>query len=189
MQRASDLSPSGMLTVVGLTDDQLGDLCSMCPKEKGHLQIANYLFPRGRVMSGHNAGIEWLVDQLSTYKPKPRQVRRISVSGAFHSPLMKLAQNEVKSLLDTVDIKLPRFHVYSNVTARPYESEDQVRVLLARQVCEPVQWEQSMINIINYINQENIEQVYEIGPGKQLKAALSRIDSNLGKTCKNVEAQ
>ena len=164
--------PHGMLSVVGLSDDDLNAICAQVRQKLGKdtvCQVANHLFPQGRVVSGHKTALEE-VQKLATNKGALK-AQAVAVSGAFHSPLMKSAYDALKEVLTTVTIKAPRIPVYSNVTAEPYKNVKDMKALLLKQMTSPVQWEKTF-NVFLEIATGFIEP----GPGEQLKAMMKRID-------------
>ena len=99
----------------------------------------------------------------------------MEVSGAFHSPYMKPAQEALSAVLGEAKISMPSLTVYSNVTGLPYESAEQIRALLERQMTESVMWEQS----VRHMMRAECKEYVETGPGKQLKAMMRRIDNDV----------
>jgi [acyl-carrier-protein] S-malonyltransferase len=174
--------PHGMLTVVGLGDADLENICkTVREKMPGKTcQLANFLFPQGRVCSGHKDALDE-VQKMATANGALK-AQAVAVSGAFHTGLMGPARDAVTKVLAEVTINEPRIPVYSNVTAQPFTSAAEIPGMLGRQLCEPVLWEQTMKNLIA----EGKNQCYELGPGQQLKAMSKRIDSNVWKAFKVV---
>lgn len=177
--------PHGMLSVVGLSDDDLNAICAQVRQKLGKdtvCQVANHLFPQGRVVSGHKTALEE-VQKLATNKGALK-AQAVAVSGAFHSPLMKSAYDALKEVLTTVTIKAPRIPVYSNVTAKPFPSDPaEIAELLCRQLCEPVQWEGTLKAMIS----KGKKKLYELGPGAQIKAMCKRIDKEVWGSFTNVQ--
>ncbi len=183
MQAACEEAPSVMSSITNLNTDIVQAQCdivnaTMTPSPQ--VCIANHMFPRGLVVSGGCDGVrsveQWAVTQGGV-------VKHVPVSGAFHSTFMNSAVPKLTALLKTLDISLPKFPVISNVTARPYSSVEEIRRLLGEQVTRPVLWEDSVRGVL----QRPLTFV-EVGPGKQLKAMLGRIDKNAFKTCISVTA-
>jgi len=135
------------------------------------------LFPQGRTVSGDEQAIEWLVKNAQSKGAK--KATRIKTSGAFHTKAMAGAQAALVQQLRSIDIKMPRMALYSNVTGKPYASVDEMRQLLERQVVEPVAWETSMLSMIA----TGVTRVVETGPGQQLKAMLKRTDPATHAVC------
>lgn len=163
----------GMLSVVGLSDSVLLALCEEVKRGQGGVcEVANRLFPQGRVVSGDEELLNWL--EAEALKRGALKTRRLKVSGAFHTQRMASARVALEAALNDVEVQAPRITVYSNVTGKPLEVDD-VRVLLARQVVEPVQWERTLRALLH----EGKRELYETGPGKQIKSMLRRIDEDL----------
>ena len=183
MQEACLQRAGSMLTVIGLPEAELEQMCRQVQaREGGEVCIANYIFPRGYVISGCVRSVETVGTRAQA---AGASTKRVSVSGAFHSPLMEPAVEKLRSVLGKLQINLPRIPVYSNVTGQAYSSVDEIRDCLALQVTSPVRWEA----LVHNMTQDNPSiRFCEIGPGRQLKAMLRRIDKNAYKHCVNIEA-
>jgi [acyl-carrier-protein] S-malonyltransferase len=107
---------------------------------------------------------------------------RLAVAGAFHTDLMKPADDRLAAALDRAAIRPPRIPVWSNVDARPHTDPAEIRPLLVKQVLNPVRWEETVRNLLA----EGVERFYEIGPGKVLAGILKRINRKV--ECRNVPA-
>ena len=182
MQRACDLIPGALSSISGLDDGKMTQLCDESRNTGEVLHVANFLFPGGRVVSGNLASVERLEKAAS--KAGAKAVKRLPVSGAFHSSLMEPALEEYRETISQVQFHPPKFPVYSNVTGLPYESDVDMVKILSRQVCEPVLWEQSMRHMLRNFT---VTSIYELGPKRQLRTMLQRIDST-AKLAKNIEA-
>ena len=183
MQEACQSQAGTMLTVIGLREMELVQMChEVQGTQGGEVCIANYLFPQGYVVSGCVQAVETVGNRAQS---AGASVKRVSVSGAFHSPLMQPAVAKLRSVLQNIRITLPKIPVYSNVTGSPYTSVGEIRDCLALQVTRPVLWETVVRNMIT--DYPSIR-FHEVGPGKQLKAMLRRIDREAYKQCLNIEA-
>ena len=176
--------PHGMLSVVGLSDS---DLEAVCAEAKSKVPgsvcvIANYLFPQGRVVSGHKDVLE-VAQRLATAKGALKAVP-VAVSGAFHTELMAPASDALKAALDNVTINDPVVPVYSNVTGEPFRDAKHIREMLPRQLVEPVKWEGTLRALVA----AGKTQLYELGPGQQIKAMVKRIDNSVWSGFKNIAA-
>jgi len=187
-EAAATGDPHGMLSIVGLSDKDVKDICEQTVQhfsKSGQTvvcQMANYLFPQGRVVSGHNKALEHLA-KLATSKGALK-AQQVAVSGAFHTPLMQSASDNLSKALATVKLNKPRIPVYSNVTAKAFpEDEGQIKELLMRQLVEPVQWESLVKSLIT----NGKTSLHELGPGQQIKAMVKRIDQACWKKFKNVK--
>src|SRR5262249_10260555 len=144
------------------------ELCAKA-RAKGLMQVANLLCPGNIVVSGSAdacAEVERLAESMGAMK-----TIRLAVAGAFHTELMKPADQKLAAALGSVNLQLPRIPVWSNVDARPHTNPNEVRDLLVRQVLQPVQWEQTVRNLLA----DGVDQFYEIGPGRVLAGLLKRV--------------
>lgn len=176
--------PHGMLSVVGLSDPDLEDVCAQVRAKMPDCtcQIANYLFPQGRVVSGHKEALEE-AQRLATAKGALKAVA-VAVSGAFHTQLMAPARDALTQVLDSITINDPVITVYSNVTGEPFKDAENIRQLLPRQLVEPVRWEFALKALVA----AGKNRLYELGPGAQIKAMVRRIDNSVWSSFKNVAA-
>ncbi len=177
MQEASDATPSGMVSVLGAELPQVEALCQEAAQGQT-LQVANYLCPGNIVVSGNNAACERLADLAE--KHNARAVP-LAVAGAFHTAIMRPADERLAEALRAAALRKPRLPVISNVDALPHDNPEDIRRLLVQQVIQPVKWEAS----IRYLLAQGFDQFYEVGPGRVLRGLLRRIDSKLA--CENVE--
>ncbi|KAI3426449.1 hypothetical protein D9Q98_008816 [Chlorella vulgaris] len=174
----------GMLSVVGLGDADLEAICaSVRASRPGDIcQLANFLFPQGRVVSGHKDALEE-VQRQATAKGALKAVP-LAVSGAFHTPLMQPARDALTQVLASVTISEPRIPIYSNVTGEPFKDAADIQALLPRQLVEPVQWEGTVRKLVA----AGKNQMHELGPGMQIKAMVKRIDNTAWAAFKNLAA-
>jgi len=189
MQEAAAASKQLMLSVAGLDKPKLVDLCAEAAKKEGSgavCQIANELFPKGFSIAGTEKAILALKDLAD--KAGALQAKVLKTSGGFHTPLMKPAQEKLGKLLDEMlpSMKPPRCTVYMNATAapmRPGANPKDICELLKKQLTSTVLWEPSVKAMIK----EGVTEFYEVGPMKQIKAMMKRIDSKIWGTTSNVE--
>jgi [acyl-carrier-protein] S-malonyltransferase len=178
MQAAADATPSGMVSVLGMEPAQVEEICSHA-RPLGVMQIANWLCPGNIVVSGGLAACDEIERIV---KERGGRTIRLTVSGAFHTDLMKPADQALAEVLGAVTIHTPRVPVWSNVDARPHTNPEEIRGLLVRQVLHPVLWEQTMRNLLA----EGYDRFYEIGPGRVLAGLLKRVQRKVD--CRNVSA-
>ena len=174
MQSACTQSPSGMMTVMGIDEETLAQICLQAEKVTfGTATIANYIFPRGFVVSATVPALDRI--RVTVQGIAGTTVRVLNVSGGFHSDLMSSARVQLRYFLETVDFIRPSCPVYSNVTGLPYCTDNMFKMkdLLAEQIVKPVLWEQCIKHMIDTYGTENYIQ---IGPEKQLKAMMKRIN-------------
>ena len=107
----------------------------------------------------------------------------MAVSGAFHTPLMSSASEALEKVLEEVTINDPQVPVFSNVTATQFPDAAGVRPLLKRQLCEPVRWEDTLRALIG----AGKSSMYELGPNKQIRSMVKRVDGDVWKAFTNVE--
>ena len=183
MQEACEQREGTMLTVLGLQEVVLQHMCNNARTTTGgEVCIANYIFPKGYVISGDARTVEAVGMRA---RESGAMSKEVSVSGAFHSPLMQPAVEKIRSVLDTLHINFPRIPVYSNVTGKPYTSVDEIQECLAQQVTRPVLWESTIHNMASDYFKARF---CEVGPGKQLKAMLRRINREAYKQFLSIEA-
>jgi [acyl-carrier-protein] S-malonyltransferase len=179
MQAASDATPSGMVSILGLERQQIETLCEQVRREGEVLQPANYLCPANAVVSGHNAACERIADAATA--AGAMKVVPLAVAGAFHTPIMASAVEQLAAALAAAPLSKPRIPVISNVDAAPHEDPEEIRQLLVQQTVSPVHWEESMARLLG----EGFDSFYEIGPGRVLRSLLRRMDRKI--SCENVE--
>lgn len=170
MQAAADLEPSGMVSLLGLERDQVENLCDSVREENRVLQIANLLCPGNIVVSGHRD----LCERAAVAATEAGAMKTIplAVAGAFHTPLMQPAVEQLRDALADVPFKRPDKLFVSNVDAAAHEDPEEIRELLLRQVCSPVLWEASMRTFLD----EGFDTFYEVGPGRVLRGLMKRIN-------------
>jgi len=178
MQAAADAHPGGMLSVLGLERPQVESVCRAA-SSAGTVRVANLLCPGNVAVSGNQAAlaeVERLVAEQGA------RTVRLAVAGAFHTDLMKPADEQLAAALDGVDLKPPRVPVWSNVDARPHTDPGEIRQLLVRQVVSPVLWEDTVRGLMA----DGFDKFYEIGPGRVLAGLLKRVQRKVD--CTNVAA-
>ena len=169
MQAAADAVPSGMVSVLGLDREQVAAVCDEARVDGEVLQPANYLCPGNIAVSGSEkscAQVPEAAGNAGAMKCVP-----LTVAGAFHTSLMESAVEKLSSVLAEIEFQPTRIPVYSNVDASPHTKPDELRALLERQVCSPVQWHDSMQKMLD----DGFEKFYEVGPGRVLRGLLKRV--------------
>ncbi|XP_034433963.1 malonyl-CoA-acyl carrier protein transacylase, mitochondrial [Hippoglossus hippoglossus] len=192
MQKASELTPSGMLSVIGRRQAQYKYACLQAKEhckslgvEEPVCSVANYLFPDGRVIAGHQQALDFL--QQNSRRLDFMRTTPLPVSGAFHTELMASAAESLREVLRQVEVRRPEISVYSNVDGKRYMNESHVRRQLVKQLVSPVKWEQTLHEIYERTQGERFPQTYEVGPGKQLGATLQKCNMKAFKTYTNVQ--
>ena len=177
MQEASDATPSGMVSILGLERVQVEELCRKA-RGDGVLEVANHLCPGNFAISGTNDAClraAELARPMGAMKAIP-----LAVAGAFHTPIMEPADQRLAEALADVPMHKPKIPVISNVDAKSHEDPEEIRRLLIRQVLQPVLWENSMRSLL----EQGFDQFYEVGPGRVLRGLLRRIDRKI--SCQSV---
>jgi len=178
MQRASEASASGMVALLGATEEQARAVCAKFA-EGDVLVPANFLGPGNLAVSGSKAALERVVA-----KAKGEGIRRaiaLKVAGAFHSPLMQPAIPVLEAAFANVKFGPTTIPVVSNVTAAPHGDVATMRATLLRQVTAPVLWEKSVRELIG----RGVQEFVEVGPGSVLTGLVGKIDPRV--RCVNVQ--
>ena len=174
MQAAADLQASGMVSILGLDRDKIEEICDSCRQEAGDadrvLQVANLLCPGNIVVSGHDDMCQSAADAATA--AGAMKTIPLAVAGAFHTPLMQPAADELAKALADVDLRQPEILFLSNVDAAPHQDPEEIRDLLLQQLCSPVMWEASM----RYFLDQEVDTFYEVGPGRVLRGLMKRIN-------------
>lgn len=167
MQRACEINPSTMAAVLGLADEVVEKVCSEISNEI--VVAANYNCPGQLVISGSLAGIELACEKMKAAGAKRALV--LQVGGAFHSPLMMPAQEELQAAIEATTFNNPICPVYQNVDAKPYTAAADIRQNLIKQLTAPVRWTQTVQNMVT----DGAEQFTEVGPGNVLQGLVKKI--------------
>ncbi len=162
--------PGTMAAVLGLDDDIVEGVCREASTEDSVVVPANFNSPGQVVVSGDVAAVERVTPLLVSAGAK--KVQGLNVSGAFHSPLMAVAEEGLQSQLDTVTFRAPAFPVVSNVTASPVMETEEAARLLVEQLTSAVRWTASVRTML----QLGVTRFLEVGTGKVLTGMLKRID-------------
>jgi [acyl-carrier-protein] S-malonyltransferase len=172
MQQASELSPSGMISLLGAGPEVAQKLCERYA-EGDVLVCGNFLAPKNTAVAGSVAALD-RIEQHAAEEGVRRAVR-LKVAGAFHSPLMQQAQAALREALSTVEIQSPKIPVLANVSAQPHAGGEQIREDLVRQVTSSVRWDESMQALLA----RGIQEFLEPGPGTVLSGLLRQIDKKV----------
>jgi len=167
MQAAADATPSGMVSILLLERAQVEQICQEASAH-GSIRIANFLCPGNLVVSGDNAACERAAELAIAAGGRAIP---LAVAGAFHTDIMKPADEAVAEVLAEVEIRPPEIPVVSNVDAQTHSDPEEIRELLIRQVVSPVRWEDSIQRMLA----AGCDDFYEVGPGKVLRGLLKRI--------------
>ena len=167
MQKACEANPSTMAAVLGMDDEVVARIC----EEIDEVVVpANYNSPGQIVISGSNKGIEIACQKLTEAGAK--RVVPLNVGGAFHSPLMEPARQELAEAIAHTTFKTPICPVYQNVDAKPHTDPEQIKSNLIAQLTSSVRWTQIMKNMIA----DGADCMLEIGPGKVLQGLFKKLN-------------
>jgi [acyl-carrier-protein] S-malonyltransferase len=180
MQAAAVAAPSGMAGVLGLDEGAVDELCRRVAPH-GRLWKANLLGPGNIVVSGERPALDAL-EPIATELGAARVIP-LAVAGAFHTPLMQPADQQLAEVLAAAPLQPPGLPVYSNVDAAPHSDPDDLRRTLVAQVLSSVRWEESMRRMLA----DGFDTFYEIGPGRVLTGLLKRIDRKV--PCTSIPAR
>jgi [acyl-carrier-protein] S-malonyltransferase len=167
MQKACEAEPSTMAAIVGLDDEVVEKIC----EEIDEVVVpANYNCPGQLVISGSVQGIDLACVKLTEAGAK--RVIKLSVGGAFHSPLMEPARAELAKAINSTHFSTPICPVYQNVTAGPVSDPDVIKKNLIAQLTAPVRWTQTVKNMIA----DGCTSFTEVGPGQVLQGLVKKVD-------------
>lgn len=175
MQKACEAAPGTMAAVLGLSAETVEEICSKCaecPEGAGTEAVvvpANYNCEGQIVISGSLEGVAAASARLK--EAGARKVVQLPVGGAFHSPLMKSAADELAEGIKSVRFRKPVCPVYQNYTAQPTTDPDIIKTNLLSQLTGPVRWTQTIVNMIA----DGADEFIESGPGKVLQGLISKI--------------
>jgi [acyl-carrier-protein] S-malonyltransferase len=167
MQKACEKTPSTMAAILGLDDKIVEEVCASV---KEVVVPANYNSPGQIVISGSNEGIDKAIEIL-----KEKGVKRaikLSVGGAFHSPLMEPARLELEEAIKNTTFNVPICPVYQNVNASPSLDPEVIKSNLISQLTSPVRWTQSVLNMIS----DGATSFVEVGPGTVLSGLIKKVN-------------
>lgn len=166
MQKACELQPSTMAAVLGLDDDVVEKICAMT---EGVVVAANYNCPGQLVISGEIEAINKACEALK--EEGARRALVLPVGGAFHSPLMEPAREELAAAIENTEFSKPSCPIYQNVTASAITDETEIKANLISQLTAPVRWTQSVQQMIT----DGASHFTEVGPGKVLQGLVKKI--------------
>ena len=167
MQKACELQPSTMAAVLGLEDDIVEKICTTT---EGVVVAANYNCPGQLVISGEVDAINKACEALKD--AGARRALVLPVGGAFHSPLMEPAREELAAAIENTTFSKPNCPIYQNVTATAITDENEIKANLISQLTAPVRWTQSVQQMIK----DGATLFTEVGPGKVLQGLVKKID-------------
>ena len=177
MQEAAETSKGGMVALMGADDEtQASSFCEsvLAGLPDGEVLVsANFNAPGQIVLSGSMGAWDAAVAAAGD---SGFRAKALPVAGAFHSPLMQSAADQMADVLDKIDLNVPDVPVWSNVTAVPHENDVlSIKHRLVEQITHPVRWSQSLVDMI----EQGCGGFHELAPGKVLKGLMKRIDRKL----------
>lgn len=170
MLESGEARPGTMAALVGLEDGLADDICARASNSDGVCVAANFNSPGQVVISGDIPAVERAM--VLAKEAGAKRAIRLNVSGAFHSPLMAVAEDGLRAQLESVRIGDPRFPIVSNVTAAPVERAAEAGRLLVEQLTSAVRWAASMRTLRDL----GVARFLELGPGSVLAGLMKRID-------------
>lgn len=174
MQKACEITPSTMAAVLALADEKVEAICAEVQNETGEIVVpANYNCPGQLVISGTVKGIEIACERMKAAGAKRALV--LPVGGAFHSPLMEPAKEELKAAIEATVFHQPTAHIYQNVVARAVYDKDEIKQNLIDQLTGAVRWTQSVQAMIT----DGATKFTEAGPGKVLQGLVMKINKDM----------
>ncbi len=170
MQAACEANPGSMAAVLGLPDEKVVEICESI---SGVVVAANFNCPGQVVISGEIEAIDAAC--VAMKEAGARRALKLPVGGAFHSPLMQPAAEDLKAAILKTDFHQPFCPIYQNVTAKAETNPEIIRENLLKQLTAPVRWTQSVQNMIA----DGADEFYEFGPGDVLKGMIRKINNEV----------
>ena len=170
MQKACEETPSTMAAILGLEDSIVEKVCE---ETSGIVVPANYNCPGQLVISGEMSAIDLAIESLT--EKGARRAIKLPVGGAFHSPIMETARDELKKAINSTSFSNPICPIFQNVSAKAVNNPDQIKENLIEQLTSPVKWTQTMVNMLKNKNLE----IIEVGPGKVLQGLFKKMDRSI----------
>jgi len=173
MQKACEATPSTMAAIIGLPDEKVEEICGEINRE-GHVVVpANFNCPGQLVISGNVEAIEEACEKLKAAGAK--RALPLKVGGAFHSPLMQPAKDELEAAIEKTDFNAPGCPVYQNVDGKPHTKPEEIKANLIAQLTSSVRWTSCVQNMIA----DGATDFTECGPGKALQGMIGRISHDV----------
>ena len=169
MQKACDMQQSTMAAILGLEDETVESICNTISSEGETVLAANYNCPGQVVISGSVEGVAKACEKLKEAGAK--RAMPLSVSGAFHSPFMQPAKEELEAAINDATFMAPRCPVYQNVDGKPYTSPQEIKANLIAQLTAPVRWTKTIEQMIT----DGAEEFIECGPGNVQQGLIKKI--------------
>ena len=169
MQKACEKQPSTMAAIIGLSDEIIENICKDITEGGNIVVAANYNCPGQVVISGSQEGIRLACEKLTEAGAK--RALQLSVGGAFHSPLMELAKEELATAIEATHFHTPKCPIYQNVDALPHTDPEEIKANLIAQLTAPVRWTNSVLHMLA----DGADEFIECGPGNVLQGLIRKI--------------
>lgn len=169
MQKACEAAPSTMAAIIALPDATIEEVCAEVSKPGNIVVAANYNCPGQVVISGNIEAVNEACEKLKAAGAK--RALPLKVGGAFHSPLMQPAKDELESAIEATEFHTPKCPVYQNVDAKPHTDPEEIKKNLIAQLTAPVRWTNEVQNMIA----DGATDFTECGPGKVLQGMIAKI--------------
>lgn len=173
MQKVCEKNPGTMAAIIGLPDEKVVEICDSVSKDGEVVVAANFNCPGQLVISGSKYGIDKACELLKEAGAK--RALPLKVGGAFHSPLMQSAKDELQAAIEATNINTPKCPVYQNVDGKAHTDAAEIKANLIAQLTSSVRWTTSVQNMIA----AGATEFVECGPGKALQGMIGRIDKNV----------
>ena len=173
MQKACEAASGTMAAVIGLPDEKIEEICSETSSEGNIVVAANYNCPGQLVISGNMEAVNTACEKLKAAGAK--RALPLKVGGAFHSPLMQPAKEELEEAIKSTVVSVPNCPVYQNVDGMPHTGPAEIKENLIAQLTSSVRWTTSVQNMIK----DGADDFTECGPGKALQGLIGRIDKSV----------
>ena len=173
MQKACEMAPSTMAAIIALPDETIEQICEEVSTEGNAVVPANYNCPGQVVISGNVEAVKTACAKLKEAGAK--RALPLAVSGAFHSPCMEPARQELAAAIEQTEFKEPICPVYQNVDALPHTAPEEIKANLLKQLTASVRWTQEVKQMIA----DGAEEFIECGPGAVLTGLISKIQKSL----------
>ena len=170
MQKACEVNPGTMAAIIGLPDEKVEEVCAEVSKEGKVVVPANFNCPGQLVIAGEVDAINEACEKLKAAGAK--RALPLKVGGAFHSPLMQPAKEELQKAIETTSFNTPKCPIYQNVDGKPHTNSDEIKANLIAQLTSSVRWTASVKAMIA----DGATDFTECGPGKALQGMIARID-------------
>ena len=170
MQKCCEAQPGAMAAILALEDEVVEQICD---QTEGVVVAANYNCPGQLVISGASESVDAACEKLKA--AGARRALRLPVGGAFHSPLMEAAREELEQAIAEVEFHTPKCPIYQNVDAKPQSEPEQIKQNLIAQLTAPVRWTQIMREMVA----DGVDSFVELGPGAVLQGMIKKLGAQV----------